>query len=203
MDTASPNTAPPAAPGQPRGAETDPVLGQMFNSADPTFIIFVNEHSTGIYKDVVLVGGGRGDSGVDIRFPKDFDIPPAAKKTDGLPEICDLEIRVRCIRKNACIPFMIVPRSSIAKTSLSLANSVGVIDASYSGNIKVAIRNHSPTVHYLCEKGASLFQIVLPDLSPARVKVLPLEHPLFVATQFPGSTRGEGGFGSTGAAGSQ
>jgi hypothetical protein len=92
---------------------------------------------------------------------------------------------------------MVVPRSSISKTPLELANSIGIIDRGYTGTLKVAVRNHSAWVVHL-EAGTSLFQLVRPDLEPAIVKVVGEEHEAFRAGA---SLRGEGGFGSTGASG--
>jgi dUTP pyrophosphatase len=87
--------------------------------------------------------------------------------------------------------FDLVPRSSIIKTGYSLANDVGVIDRSYTGQIQVPLRKN--------DKNA-------PDLIlPARCVQLiprPIVHLPFVeVTDFPKTDRGERGFGSTGGAG--
>ena len=42
-----------------------------------------------------------------------------------------------------------IPRSSIAKTPLMLANSVGIIDAGYRGNLIAAVK-YVPTFEILC-----------------------------------------------------
>lgn len=84
--------------------------------------------------------------------------------------------------------FQLVPRSSISKTGFSLANSVGIIDAGYQGEIIIALRNNDP------------YRIDLP--LPCRIaQLIPVEiHPMrpVVVDRFLGETeRGEGGFGSS------
>ena len=39
--------------------------------------------------------------------------------------------------------YMLVPRSSISKTPLRMANSIGIIDAGYRGEIMAAVDNIS------------------------------------------------------------
>jgi dUTPase len=88
------------------------------------------------------------------------------------------------------VHYRLVPRSSIFKTPLSMANSEGIIDRTYRGLLKAPVRNHSPADSYKIEEGTRLFQIVAPDMGWIRevrlVEVLPE------------TVRGEGGFGSTG-----
>jgi dUTPase len=54
----------------------------------------------------------------------------------------DTEIVIEPEKKNSIYEFymLLYPRSSIIKTNLSLANSVGVIDSGYRGNIKVCFK---------------------------------------------------------------
>jgi len=89
--------------------------------------------------------------------------------------------------------YWLTPRSSISKSPWRLANSMGLMDGTYRGPVKAAlysIQMDSPnriTIH-----GQRLVQLATPDLMPwDRVDVV---------SQLPGtaSSRGEGGFGSTG-----
>ena len=57
-----------------------------------------------------------------------------------------------------------MPRSSISKTPLRLANSIGLIDGGYRGEI-MAMCDNIKTDSYTVEKGQRLFQIVC-DCSP-------------------------------------
>ena len=143
------------------------------------------------YSNIDTPGGKHGDSGTDLVFQQTVTIPA----TNVLPEIIDLGVRVRCVHNGEYVPYQIVPRSSIVKTPTGLANSIGIIDRQYTGTLKVAIRNFD-THHYRIPAGSSLYQLVLPSLTPACVKIVDNNHPAFSLT-----TRGEGGFGSTGISG--
>jgi len=163
----------------------------------PCYSIAASPAAAGLYASEGTPGGPRGDSGVDLRFAEDVAIPPTAS-IGGLPVLIDLGVRVRCVDADGMtyIPYQIAPRSSISKTPLSLANGVGIIDAGYQGPLKVAVRNHS-SEPFTVRRGESLFQLVRPDLAPARVAVRDGDHRDFAVA----TARGEGGFGSTGAAG--
>lgn len=84
---------------------------------------------------------------------------------------------------------LIFIRSSLGrKYGLTLANSVGVIDSDYRGEILVPIINHG-TEPYTLECGERFAQMV------------PLTIPKCIVTEedtLPESKRSEGGFGSTG-----
>ncbi len=85
---------------------------------------------------------------------------------------------------------MLIPRSSMGlKTPLSIANSVGVIDAGFSGSLKFVVGSTSES-KYTIETGSQLCQIVAPDIRPIVVNLVDnLENP---------SARQTCGFGSTG-----
>lgn len=162
------------------------------------FLLSPDPAARDLYADVRDAGGARGDSGTDLRFAEDAVIPPTAS-IGGLPVIIGLKVRARnfSTRDFSYCPYEIRPRSSIAKTPLGLANSIGTIDAGYTGELKVAIRNHSAEP-FAVKRGDSLFQLVRPGLSPAAVLVVDPGCPAF---QDGSTLRGAGGFGSTGAAG--
>ena len=84
--------------------------------------------------------------------------------------------------------FLLVPRSSIYKKGLIMANSIGVIDKSYRGELKAPV--WSMTGDTSVEQGERLFQILAPDMGWIR-------HVRLVDT-LPDTDRGAGGFGSTG-----
>ena len=83
---------------------------------------------------------------------------------------------------------MLVPRSSISKTPLRMANSIGIIDAGYRGEIMAAVDNISDE-DYMISPGDRLFQLVHPTLYPIHASV---------ESNLSDTERGEGGFGSTG-----
>ena len=85
-------------------------------------------------------------------------------------------------------PYLLMARSSISKTPLRLSNSVGLIDAGYRGEIMAAVDNIKD-YSYTVEKGQRLFQLV--SMSGEAV------HFTLVDT-LSDTSRGDGGFGSTG-----
>jgi hypothetical protein len=88
------------------------------------------------------------------------------------------------------VHYRLVPRSSIYKTPLYMANSEGIIDRTYRGLIKAPVRNHMTTDSYRIEEGTRLFQIIAPDMGWIRE--------IRIVESLPETRRGEGGFGSTG-----
>lgn len=83
---------------------------------------------------------------------------------------------------------LVFPRSSISKTGYSLANSIGLIDSDYRGEIKIRLYPTSTGLGPY-EVGDRVAQIVImpyPDVHFEEVKELTTTE------------RAEGGFGSTG-----
>ena len=87
--------------------------------------------------------------------------------------------------------FYLYPRSSISKTCLRLANSTGIIDSGYRGNL-IAMMDVVYEEEYFVNAYDKLVQICAPGLVPVIVNVVDLEEELGEKT-----ARGEGGFGST------
>ena len=91
------------------------------------------------------------------------------------------------------VGYYLYPRSSTGtKTPLRLANSVGIIDSGYRGDIIAAFDNWS-TNDYVIDAYTRVVQLCPPDLS----------YPLYVrlvtnVEDLGHTTRGTGGFGSTG-----
>jgi dUTPase len=95
--------------------------------------------------------------------------------------------------------YYLYPRSSIVKTSLRLANSVGIIDSGYRGELIAVVDKHDSSNDWKtvlkrdCKQYDRLFQICSGDLSPFLVEIVENESDLGLITE-----RGCGGFGSTG-----
>lgn len=118
-----------------------------------------------------------GDSGLDIPCPEDVTVPGGAL---GFP----INLGIKCETHS---PYFLLPRSSISKTTIRMANSIGLIDRSYRGELIAKVDNFSAN-EYKIEKGTMLFQIVSFDGNT----------PTFSIVSGVNSTsRGEGGFGST------
>jgi len=103
--------------------------------------------------------------------------------------------------KNFNTGYYMYPRSSLSKTQIRLANSVGIIDAGYRGhlmgmfdvvNIDPCIKNDMEADYYGNVYDRYL-QICAPGLVPIIVEIVNSKKDLGDETE-----RGEGGFGSTG-----
>ena len=81
------------------------------------------------------------------------------------------------------------PRSGLAlKNGVTVLNAPGTIDSDYRGEIGVILINHGPRPFEIA-RGARIAQLVLAPAPQAR---------LHVATELSGTTRAQGGYGSTG-----
>jgi dUTP pyrophosphatase len=84
---------------------------------------------------------------------------------------------------------IILPRSGLGhKHGIVLGNLVGLIDSDYQGQLMVSAWNRS-TVAFTIEPLERIAQLVIVPVVQAQFRVV---------TEFPTSTRGEGGYGSTG-----
>ena len=129
---------------------------------------------------------------ISNRRPTDsgFDVPMIHESVGGVSlHTFNLHIKVAAMKHNAPVPCLLVPRSSISGTPLRLANSIGLIDSGYRGDVKAKVDVLS---NGIVEMGSRLFQICSHDFMPwdsiLIVDEVPAAH----------DDRGEGGFGSTG-----
>ena len=113
-----------------------------------------------------------------------------------------LDFKIKCSAtihdyKNTCVyntGFYMYPRSSRSKTNLRLANSVGIIDSGYRGNLMSMLDVvNSNGQDYIGTKYDRYIQICAPSLLPIVVEIVHKLEDLGVSTE-----RGTGGFGSTG-----
>lgn len=139
------------------------------------------------------------DAGVDLYCPTEVYI----RCNLPVATMVDYKIKCRMLDENGKqVSYYLYPRSSISKTPLLLANSVGIVDRGYRGSLKAAFRNTYLTPDWLCgesnekedygytiQKGERLVQICGPALLPIKVKLV---------ESLDTTERGEGGFGSTG-----
>lgn len=128
------------------------------------------------------------DSGFDLICPEDINSHPN--------ETTMLDHKIKCCMKyqESYVGYYLYSRSSTAiKTPLRLANSVGVIDSGYRGNIKSVFDNIKNT-DFLLESGTRYVQICPPNLEyPMKVYIVNDISKLGCKTN-----RNTGGFGSTG-----
>ena len=134
----------------------------------------------------------KGDSGLDLFFKETQVIPGNSTVLVDLGIACELKekntvFRIGNTELFVNKSFFLMPRSSIYKTPLRLANSVGLIDAGYRGNLMVAVDNIK-SESYTIKKNDRLFQIVSADLEPFNI---------VLTDKLSESRRNAGGFGST------
>ncbi len=126
-----------------------------------------------------------GDAGIDLIAATDGEV-------QGEGRFIEYGTGVRLAPSSNQFHGFIFPRSSISNYNLSLCNSVGLIDASYRGEIKLRfriLRDVKPCKFY--NKGDKIAQIVfLQPVSPQIISVDSFENC--------DSVRGNKGFGSTG-----
>ncbi|HEY9703206.1 MAG TPA: hypothetical protein V6C58_12205 [Allocoleopsis sp.] len=106
-----------------------------------------------------------GDSGLDLFFPEIVVIP--AKST----VLVDFQVCCEMVKNSTNFSYFLMPRSSIYKTPLRMANSVGLIDAGYRNSLKVPVDNISDT-EFIITKGQRLFQIVAGTLENFTMNVV-------------------------------
>jgi len=124
-----------------------------------------------------------------------FDIPMLGKVValDNGVVTFDTEIVVSAGDNNGPLPILLLPRSSLADTPFRLANSIGLIDMGYRGNVKAKVDVMASPSNYTVSNGARYFQLCRNNFMPwSSVKLVELDQ-LLVAPD----NRGSGGFGST------
>jgi dUTP pyrophosphatase len=85
----------------------------------------------------------------------------------------------------------VLPRSGLARRhGLTIVNTPGLIDSGYRGEVEVTLLNTDPEEVFRVEPGMRVAQLVVLAVPEAR----PVE-----VDELPGSERGAGGFGSSGA----
>jgi dUTP pyrophosphatase len=123
-----------------------------------------------------------GDAGLDLRSTVAVEVAP------GERAMVPTGLAIAIPEGHAGL---VLPRSGLAsKQGLTLANAPGLIDAGYRGEIVCAVVNldrNEPVTIAKGDRVAQLVIVAIPEVKPTW------------AEQLPPSSRGTGGFGSTGA----
>jgi len=122
-----------------------------------------------------------GDAGVDLYSAGTFTLQPGQRLLVptglkmAIPHGYEGQVR---------------PKSGLAlKHGLTVLNTPGTVDAPYRGEVGVIVINHDPKLAYEIKKGEKIAQMVFNKV----------EYVTFTeATELAVTTRGEGGYGSTG-----
>jgi dUTP pyrophosphatase len=122
-----------------------------------------------------------GDAGADLYSRIDLNLDPGARAL--------VPTGVAIALPSGYAAF-IHPRSGrAAKEGLSMVNAPGTIDAGYRGEIQVILINLDKVRPINIKRGERIAQLIVQEV--ARAEFVEVE-------ELPGTSRGEGGFGSTG-----
>jgi dUTP pyrophosphatase len=121
------------------------------------------------------------DAGVDLRCTADVVLAPGERAVVGTG------VAIALPPGHAGF---VHPRSGLAaRAGLSVVNAPGTIDAGYRGEIRVCLINLDPREELRLRRGDRIAQLVVQRVE--RVRFVEVE-------QLPLSTRGSGGYGSSG-----
>ena len=120
-----------------------------------------------------------GDAGLDLYIIEDITFSPGETKL--------IKLGISCEPRDGRA-YYLFPRSSISKTPIRMSNSIGLIDGGYRGEIMASCDNIK-SFEFTARKGDRLFQLVSADSSPISYELV---------DDLSSTTRGSGGFGSTG-----
>lgn len=122
-----------------------------------------------------------GDAGADLVAAEALRLEPGQRAL--------VATGVRIALPDGYVAF-VVPRSGLAaKHGITIVNAPGTVDAGYRGEIKVSLLNTDSESAYDVAVGDRIAQLIV--MPVPRVRFLPVD-------ELSDSTRGEGGFGSTG-----
>jgi len=122
-----------------------------------------------------------GDAGLDLRSTIDIEVRP------GERAMIPTGVAVAVPPGHAGL---VLPRSGLAsRVGLTLANSPGLIDAGYRGELTCAVVNLDPSEPVRIGRGDRIAQLVIVAIPEVKATW---------AEELPPSRRGTDGFGSTG-----
>ena len=184
----------------------DDLLKQIIFSNDHVMILKIHIDSEdellkNMYKESVdkhnqsLLNNAYPDAGFDLITPTEYNSVKGYVNKINFRVKCSAQIIYNYGNKSYNTGFYLYPRSSLSKTQLRLANSVGIIDSGYRGHLIGAFDcmtyyYNDTSCDYLVMKYDKLVQICAPGLIPIYV--------ILVDEIENDTIRGEDGFGSTG-----
>ena len=184
------------------------------NNLKTMYYSAVDRHNNKLFNNKFL------DAGFDLFLPENDDPQESYEWGETIRffgtgwkdanPVNKVDFKIKCSAQMYCdtgkiinTGFYMYPRSSLSKTKLRLANSVGIIDSGYRGNLigmfdVVNIDDEERNMNknnadYFAKVNDRLVQICAPGLVPILVEIVENEDELGNETE-----RGSGGFGSTG-----
>lgn len=127
-----------------------------------------------------------GDAGVDLYSSVDVELAPGERLLVGTGIAVAIPLGM---------VGLIHPRSGLAaRSGLSIVNTPGTVDAGYRGEIKVALINLDSTTPIVIRRGDRIAQLLVQQVElPDLVEVASFDEAGLADT-----SRGEGGYGSSG-----
>lgn len=143
-----------------------------------------------IFEDAVIPARATSlSAGFDISSAEDVVIKK--KETYAVSTGLCWDLKHGELGGNLTLAGFLLPRSGVSKkTNLRMANSVGLIDADYRGEIKVLLQNTGSRPEEI-KKGMRIAQLVILPVCIPEIKEVKIED-------LSETDRGAGGFGSTG-----
>lgn len=123
-----------------------------------------------------------GDAGLDLRARVDATLGPGERML--------MPTGIAIALPPGYAGFVHARSGQALRRGLGVANGTGVVDAGYRGEIGVVLVNLDPRERIEIARGDRVAQLVIAPVSAAAV---------IEVASLPGTHRGEGGFGSTGA----
>lgn len=121
-----------------------------------------------------------GDAGMDLRST-------APDFTMLLGDIVRVPTGIKVVIPDGYVG-LVTPRSGLSSQGITVANSPGVIDSGFRGEIQVLLASDCDT-KFVVTRGDRIAQLLIVPVATAELEFV---------TELPKTSRGENGFGSTG-----
>jgi dUTPase len=154
------------------------------------------------YKSYATDNRSNDNAGVDLYSVEDYKVSSEFDERHNRPpkavHLLDLGTKARLVKVTSTddynnveedVHYYMYPRSSMYKSGIMLANSVGIIDKSYRNKIMAPVTNLNEHTYPNVIAGTRITQIVAPGMGHIRE--------IKIVDSLPESNR-KGGFGSTG-----
>jgi len=165
--------------------------------------LWPTEEGSNYYSSYATTNRSNDNAGVDLYSVEDYKVSSEFDERHNPPpkavHLLDLGTRARLVKviptndynyAEEEVHYYMYPRSSMYKSGIMLANSVGIIDRTYRGTLKAVVTNLNEHTYPNVVAGTRVTQIVAPDMGHIRE--------IKIVDSLPETTRGSGGFGSTG-----
>jgi deoxyuridine 5'-triphosphate nucleotidohydrolase len=165
--------------------------------------LWPTEDGVTFYASYATTNRSNDNAGVDLYSVEDYKVSSVFDERHNPPpkaiHLLDLGTRARLVKVTPVddcnhveeeVHYYMYPRSSMYKSGIMLANSVGIIDRTYRGTLKALVTNLNEHTYPNVVAGTRVTQIVAPDMGHIRE--------IKIVDSLPETTRGSGGFGSTG-----